>query len=83
MTSHFIIVATLTDSTPFDVLYGQEPVLFSSREKAEGAAASFNADALWGPRGDLTPAQAGFAYEVREVDADDLAPGGEYAAWAD
>lgn len=82
MSSHFIVVATLTDSTPFEVLYGQERVLFEDRADAEKAVASFNADALWGPRGDLTPAQAGFTYEVREVDAEDLEPGGEFSAWA-
>lgn len=81
--SKFIIVANLTDSTPFEVLYGQEQVCFDAREDAKVQAAAFNADALWGPLGNLTPAQAGFMYEVREVDTNDLAPGGEFAAWAD
>ena len=77
----FIVVATLTDSTPFEVLYGDNVVAFDDEALAQAQADDFNDECLWGKHGDLTPAQDGWSYEVQEVEEDEIAEGGEYAAW--
>lgn len=81
--SKFIVVATITDGTPFECLYGQERVCFDSEAEAIDAADRFSQDPVWGKYGDRTAVEEGFHYEVREVNEDDLAPGGEFAAWVD
>ena len=76
MAKYIVTVADLTDSTPFEVLYGEDQVVFDDATEAQDQVDRFNADAIWGKNGDLMPEDVGFSYVVREVD-----PDGEFEAW--
>lgn len=60
----YIVTATADPSTPDAVLYGDAERVHATREAAQEVADELNADAVWGPNGDQTPAEVGFQYIV-------------------
>ena len=67
----YYIDNTDTSGTPFESLYGDLQVVFSSHAEADAAVTNMNTDELWGPNGDQTAEAAGFRYYIEEADGAD------------
>ena len=71
----FVVIASeiAGQSTPYDVLYGSEQVVFRSEAEAEAAAEEFNSALAWGRDGDKTGPEVGIEYFVQPCeDLDDV-----------
>lgn len=58
--------------TPFDILFGQEDVVFAWKSEADTIADYLNTDQCWGPAGDQTAIEVGMEYYVEEMDVEAL-----------
>lgn len=68
----YFVMADIHDGSPFDALYGNDHIAFSTREEAEAQAYRLTHSRCWGADGNSTAAEVGVIYTVDEWAVDEL-----------